>query len=88
MIRKRGDPNLKFHSEIVFRDGSDRTSQIRPFTMYDSVDPEDQMRTSWLGYQRQMNNASTAAVSPSLVIVQFGAILMALLNLDTLVRPT
>jgi hypothetical protein len=29
------------HRVVIFRDGADRTSQILPFSMYDSVDPED-----------------------------------------------
>jgi hypothetical protein len=34
-----GGSNL--HRVVMFRDGGDKTSQILPFTMYDSVDPED-----------------------------------------------
>jgi len=29
------------HRVVIFRDGGDKTSQILPYTMYDSVDPED-----------------------------------------------
>ena len=29
------------HRVVIFRDGKDRTSQVLPFSMYDSVDPED-----------------------------------------------
>ena len=29
------------HRVVIFRDGGDKTSQILPFSMYDSVDPED-----------------------------------------------
>lgn len=29
------------HRVVIFRDGADKTSQILPFSMYDSVDPED-----------------------------------------------
>ena len=29
------------HRVVIFRDGGDRTSQVMPFSMYDSVDPED-----------------------------------------------
>jgi hypothetical protein len=29
------------HRVVIFRDGGEKTSQIMPFSMYDSVDPED-----------------------------------------------
>ena len=29
------------HRVVIFRDGGDKTSQILPYSMYDSVDPED-----------------------------------------------
>ncbi|MEE8307098.1 MAG: DUF3604 domain-containing protein, partial [Gammaproteobacteria bacterium] len=29
------------HRVVIFRDGADKTSQILPYSMYDSVDPED-----------------------------------------------
>jgi hypothetical protein len=29
------------HRVVIYRDGSDKTSQVLPYTMYDSVDPED-----------------------------------------------
>lgn len=29
------------HRVVIFRDGSDKTSQVTPFSQYDSVDPED-----------------------------------------------
>lgn len=29
------------HRVVIFRDGADRTSQIQPFSQYDSFDPED-----------------------------------------------
>ena len=29
------------HRVVIFRDAGDKTSQILPFSMYDSVDPED-----------------------------------------------
>ncbi len=29
------------HRVVMFRDAGDKTSQILPYTMYDSVDPED-----------------------------------------------
>jgi uncharacterized protein DUF3604 len=34
-----GGSNL--HRVVMFRDGGDKTGQILPYTMYDSVDPED-----------------------------------------------
>jgi hypothetical protein len=34
-----GGNNL--HRVVIFRDGGDKTSQVLPFSMYDSVDPED-----------------------------------------------
>jgi hypothetical protein len=29
------------HRVVIYRDGADKTSKVLPFTMYDSVDPED-----------------------------------------------
>jgi hypothetical protein len=49
------------HRVVLFRDGADRTSQIMPFSMFDSDDPED----LWAFLARYEENTGGRAISPA-----------------------